>query len=143
MMEMAGANVVFSRVREITDPFGMMLKISVEPHPVAALVAHERLDQADRTSVLLDCYGAELLSGYIMAARLALPDALPEESCGGRFPSRLRLTQYPKVTIEIRQSDVGRLFEIPAPFWDKLYAELCMVLAHARGLSRASAALVH
>ena len=134
---------MFPRIREITDPFGMMLRISVEPHPSGALVALERSDQAGRPSVLFDCYGTELLSGYIMAARLALPDALPEESCGGRFPSQLRLTQAPKTSIEIRQSEAKEHFEIPAPFWDKLYAELCMVLAHARELSRASAASVH
>ena len=134
---------MFSRIREITDPFGMMLRISVEPHPSGALIALERLDQADRPSVLFDCYGTELLSGYIMAARLALPDALPEESCGGRFPSRLCLTQSPKTSIQIRQGEAGWLFEIPAPFWDKLYAELCMVLAHARELSRASVERVH
>lgn len=134
---------MFPRIREITDPFGMMLRISVEPHPVGALVALERSDQADRPKVLLDCYGAELLSGYIMAARLALPDALPEESCGGRYPSQMRMTQDPKTSIEIRQSELGHLFEIPAPFWDKLYAELCMVLAHARELSRGSAQRVH
>ena len=38
---------------------------------------------------------------------------------------------------------LARFRKIPAPFWDKLYAELCMVLAHARELSRGSAQRVH
>jgi hypothetical protein len=132
---------VLPRIREITDPFGLILRISVEPHPIGALVALERADQAERPSVLLDCYGAELLSGYIMAARLALPHALPDERCGGQFPSEMRMARDPSTSIEIRQTEAGQLFEIPALFWDKLYAELCMVLAHVRASSHRS--LVH
>jgi len=134
---------MFSRIREITDPYGMMLRVSVEPHPVGALVSLERSDQTDQPGVVLDCYGAEVLSGYIMAARLAVPNPLPEERCGGRFPSQLRLTQAPDTLIEIHQGEFGRHFEIPALFWDKLYAELCMVVAHARELGRAAVATVH
>jgi hypothetical protein len=132
---------VLPRIREIIEPAGMMLRVSVEPHPIGALVALERTDQADRPSVLLDCYGAELLSGYIMAARLALPHALPDERCEGQFPSEMRMTRDPATRIEIRQSEAGGMFEIPALFWDKLYAELCMVLAHVRASSHQS--LVH
>jgi hypothetical protein len=134
-----------ARIREITDPFGMRLRISVERHPRGALIALERHDLPDRPRVVLDGYGGELLSGFIMAARLALPHPLPDEHCGGSFPSCLSLTHDPKVSISIRQEEGGETIDIPAPFWDKLYAELCLVIPHAREFARsaASGTLVH
>ena len=134
-----------SRIRELTDPFGLRLRVSVEPHPNGAVIALERYDVPGKPRVLLDGYGADLLSGFIMAARLALPHPLPDERCGGNFPSELSLTHEPKVAIRIRQGGGGQTIEIPAPFWDKLYAELCLVIPHAREFTRsaAAAALVH
>ncbi|TFI59645.1 hypothetical protein E2493_04020 [Sphingomonas parva] len=134
-----------SRIREITDPFGMRLRISVEPHPRGALIVLERHDLPERPRVLLDGYGGELLSGFIMAARLALPHPLPDEHCAGSFALKLSLTHDPKVSIVLRQDESGEVIDIPAPFWDKLYAELCLVIPHARALTRSavSHALVH
>lgn len=134
-----------SRIRELTDPFGLRLRVSVEPHPKGALIALERHDAAGRPRVLLDSYGGELLSGFIMAARLALPHPLPAERCQGLFPAEISLTHEPKVSICIRQQENGTVLEIPAPFWDKLYAELCLVIPHAREFTRSafSRALVH
>ena len=134
-----------SRIRELTDPFGLRLRVSVEPHPKGALISLVRQDAPGQPRVLLDSYGGELLSGFIMAARLALPHPLPNERCGGSFPSELSLTHEPKVTIRIRQKENGETLEIPAPFWDKLYAELCLVIPHARAFTRnvGGSALVH
>ena len=134
-----------SRIRELTDPFGLRLRVSVERHPKGALVALERHDITGAPRVLLDGYGAELLSGFIMAGRLALPHPLPDERCAGAFPFVLSLTHEPKVSIRIRQDGDGETLEIPAPFWDKLYAELCLVIPHAREFTRSAGgrALVH
>ena len=129
-----------SRIRELTDPFGLRLRVSVERHPKGALVALERYDLTGAPRVLLDGYGAELLSGFIMAGRLALPHPLPDERCSGAFPFVLSLTHEPKVSIRIRQDEGGDTLEIPAPFWDKLYAELCLVIPHAREFTRSAAA---
>jgi hypothetical protein len=131
-----------SRIRELTDPFGLRLRLSVEPHPHGALIALERHDAAGRPRILLDSYGGELLSGFIMAARLALPHPLPAERCEGLFPAELSLTHEPKISIAIRQDETGAVLEIPAPFWDKLYAELCLVIPHAREFTRSAASKV-
>lgn len=133
---------MFPRIREITDPFGLRLRVSVEPHPGGALVALERPDITQRPRILLDGYGAELLAGFIMAARLALPHALPEEQLDGPFAARFALRQAPEAGIAIGQPGAAP-FDIPAPFWDKLYAELCLVVAHARELGRRREAQVH
>lgn len=134
---------MFPRIREIIDPFGRRLRLSVEPHPIGALIAVERPDEAGSPRVLLDGYGAEIVSGYIMAARLALPHSLPDEAIDGPFAAQLRLTHEPKVAIEIGPRGSARSLEVPAPFWDKLYAELCLVIAHARELGRRQAERVH
>lgn len=133
---------MFPRTREITDAMGARLRVGIEARPSGALVTLERPDQYGRPCARLDGYGAELLWGYIMAARLALPNDLPDESIGGGFPSRLRLRRDPSVAIVITQADLERPFAIPATFWDRLYAELCLVTAHARDLARQADALV-
>jgi len=127
---------VFPRVREITDALGSRLQVSVDTHASGALVSLELPDQRGRPSVRLDGYGSEVLWGYIMSARLALPGGLPEERVGGAVPSRLSLVREPRVAIVMTQADLERPFEIPATFWDRLYAELCVVNAHARALGR-------
>lgn len=132
---------MFTRIREIIDPFGRRLRLSVEPHPAGALVTVDRPDVAGEPRVLLSGYGAEVLSGYIMAARLAVPSQLPDETIGGRFAATLRLSSEPAAAIELRQEEAA--LEVPAPFWDKLYAELCLVGAHARELDRRQRERVH
>jgi hypothetical protein len=127
---------MFPRVREITDALGGRLRLSVEAHPAGAVVLLERPDQRDCPRVALDGYGAELLWGYIMAARLAMPHGLPDEPIDGRFPATLRVVVKPRVTMLIDQDALERPFELPATFWDRLYAELCLVTAHTRELGR-------
>jgi len=130
---------VFPRIREITDAFGGRLRISVEAHPAGALVLFERTDRAAYPQAMLDGYGAEVLCGYIMAARLALPNPLPEETVDGAFASCFSLTQTDKVSLVLTQKDRRASFEIPSQFWDRLYAELSIIIAHSRELSRRSA----
>lgn len=134
---------LFSRVREIRDPFGMRLRVSVERHPRGAVIALECSDVEGSPRVLLDDYGAELLSGYILSARLALPGKIPDEVFDGSYPSQLRLTYEPEAAIEIDQAGESATLSIPSTFWDRLYAELFLVVAHARELGRRAPALLH
>jgi hypothetical protein len=134
---------VFPRIREITDAFGGCLRISVEAHPSGALVCFERPDRQRYPQAILDSYGAEVLCGYIMAARLALPNPLPDENVDGAFASRFSLVQTDKAALQVTQKPGGRVFEIPPQFWDRLYAELSLVIAHSRELGRRSGHLLH
>jgi hypothetical protein len=133
---------LFPRIREITDAFGGKLRVSVEEHPSGALVVLERPDLKDRPRVLLDGYGTDVLAGYIMSARLAVPHPLPDEHIDGTFGTRFELGLDPVAALALSQEGDARL-EIPAPFWDRLYAELCLVAAHARELGRRAEARVH
>ena len=142
--EKKGSVLVFPRIREIIDPFGLRLRVTVTMDPSGASVTLERPDQQGGMRLRLDAYGAELLSGYIMASRLALPQDLPAEQVEGAFPCELRLSQEPKVAIEISGKGAARPLDVTATFWDKLYAELCLAIPHARELSRRRAApLMH
>lgn len=127
---------MFPRIREITDAFGARLRVSVEQHPAGALVMLELADQHRPLRISLDRYGAEVLWGYIMAVRLAVPGSLPEERIGGQFPSRLCLRRHPRAALVVVQAEAERPFEIAATFWDRLYAELSVVIAHAREFER-------
>lgn len=129
---------MFPRIREITDAFGARLRVSVEAHPSGALVLFDRPDHAQYPQAVLDGYGAEVLCGYIIAARLALPDSLPDETVDGLFASRFTMAQDDSVAVVMMQKSDRSQFAIPAPFWDRLYAELCVVIAHSRELSRRS-----
>lgn len=115
---------------------GSRLRLSVEPHAGGALVFLEQFDARGRPRAMLDGYGAEVLVGYIMAARLALPQGLPDEFIGGAYPSRLCLSHKPTVALVITQAELERPFAISATFWDRLYAELCIVVAHTREFDR-------
>lgn len=134
---------MFPRIREITDAFGSRLRVSVEEHPSGALVVLERPDLNSRPRVLLDGYGVDVLAGYIMSARLSAPHPLPDEHVDGNFTARFRMETDPATALMLDQTEHGTPFELPAPFWDRLYAELCLVIAHARELSRRAEARVH
>ena len=127
---------MFPRIREITDSFGERLRVSVEAHPGGALVVLERPDVMGRPRVLLDGYGAEVLAGYVMSARLSVPNALPDERIDGAFGTSFALALDPCATLYLSQRASDMPLDIPAPFWDRLYAELCLVIAHARELCR-------
>jgi hypothetical protein len=142
IMILRGEKVLFPRIREITDAFGGRLQVSVEEHPSGALVVLERPDMHGRPRIMLDGYGADVLSGYIMSARLAVPDTLPDEHIDGMFATRFHLGLDPCAALALSQTG-GPSLDIPAPFWDRLYAELCLVTAHARELGRRAEARVH
>ncbi len=129
---------MFPRIRELTDAFGGCLRVSVEAHPSGALVVFERPDRELYPQAVLDGYGAEVLCGYIISARLALPNPLPDEIVDGAFASRFSLTQTDKVSLLLTQKPEEAAFEIPPQFWDRLYAELSLVVAHSRELGRRS-----
>lgn len=124
------------RIREITDALGGRLKVCVERRGDAVDIAIERPDLRGRPRIRLDAYGAEVLWGYIMAARLAPYGGLPDECTDGDCVTRLRLIADPRPAIVVIQKGVERPFAIPATFWDQLYAELCLVNAHVRHLDR-------
>lgn len=116
--------------------------MSVAPHPGGAVVGLERCDQSHRPAVLLGLYGAELLGAFLLAARLSLPEPMPDEASGGPFPARFHLVCGPRARIVIEQDEAFPL-TIEAPLWDRLYAELCLALAHGRDLARRAGASVH
>jgi len=134
---------MFPRIREIIDAGGARLRVSVEAHPSGALVLFDRPDRAHYPQAMLDGYGTEVLCGYIMAARLALPNPLPDETVDGAFGARFSLTQTRTVSLVLTQTGAQAAFEIPPQFWDRLYAELSVVIAHSRELGRRSARRLH
>lgn len=127
---------MFARVREITDALGGRLKVGVDAQPGGVTVVIERPDLRGCPRASLDGYGAEVLCGYIMAARLAGSGSLPDECTDGSCATRLRFNREPRPAIAVIQANLERPFEIPATFWDQLYAELCLVTAHVRALGR-------
>jgi len=125
---------LFPRIREITDAFGARLRVGVEEHPDGALAVIERHDLAGRPRVALDSYGVEVLAGYIVSARLSASHPHPDEYVDGPLATRFRLALEPGAALVLHQGE--RVLEIPSPFWDRLYAELGLVAAHAREFSR-------
>ncbi|MFT3976487.1 MAG: hypothetical protein QM688_05150 [Sphingomonas bacterium] len=121
----------------------------MEAYPAGALLVIERPDVAGAPRVTLDGYGAELLSGYIMSARLAAPHALPDEQADGPYPTHFGLGLEPCAVLRLTQRPGAMprreaiALEIPTPFWDRLYAELCLATAHMRELDRRAGARVH
>lgn len=122
---------MFTRSREITDALGARLLVAVDARVAPATITISRPDCVGAAHACLDMHGAGLLYGFIMAARLALPHGLPDERIGGAFPLRISLRRNPAALV-ITQAEMERPFEIPATFWDKVYAELCLILAHLR-----------
>jgi len=131
------------RIREITDSMGGCVRVSAESHPSGALVIIERPDERGRPRALLDGYGVEVLAGYLMAARLALPHGLPEERVDGAFATCFRLGTEPAPVLTLTQACAKLPVDLSAPVWDRLYAELCLVAAHAREMTRRASESVH
>lgn len=134
--------MVVARVREIIDALGSRVRIGVERHAFGGLVALERPDRRGCPRVLLDIYGAEILSAYIMSARLSADRALAEEVVAGAYPLHIQLDHQPAPLLRLVDADDTRL-ELPAPIWDRLYAELNIAVAHVRELDRRSAVALH
>lgn len=59
------------------------------------------------------------------------------------LPPCFRLELDPAAALVLTQSCTKGPLAIPAPFWDRLYAELCLVTAFARELGRRVEARVH
>ena len=133
---------IFPRIREITDALGNRIRVTVEPRATGAVVTLEQPRAAHPQQVTMDGHGAEVLWAYIMAARLALPSALPDEPIGGILPCCLHLLLEPAPVLAIAQKERDRPFRIPATFWDRLYAELGIVVAHAREIGRNTAVVL-
>jgi hypothetical protein len=122
---------LFSRTRDIEDDTGACLRISLNAHPTGIIVTLERRDQGQSPAARLSLNGAEILSAFIMAARLAAPQALPDELAGPPCPTRFRLDCKEGARVLIEQDNRFPLC-IEARLWDRLYAELCLLLAHGR-----------
>ncbi|ALG60242.1 hypothetical protein ABC955_05965 [Citromicrobium bathyomarinum] len=133
----------FPRIREIADPYGEVVRISVEPHPGGALILIDRPNAPQSGQVMLDAYGADILLGYIMSARLAVPGTMPEEEIGGAFPTRFQLEPEPEAAVIIDQLNADEPLRIVLALWDRVYAELCIVCAHARELGRGRQSYLH
>lgn len=122
---------MFTRTRDIEDDAGTCLRVSLSVHPAASTVTLERRDLDHRPSAHLTLHGAEILSGFIMAARLAAPQPLPDEATGHPCQTRFRLDCDDGARVLIEQEERFPL-SVDARLWDRLYAELCLVLAHGR-----------
>lgn len=133
----------FPRIREIADPFGDVVRISIEPHPGGALIIIDQPETFGAGKVMLDAYGVEVLLGYIMSARLAVPGEMLEEEIGGAYPTRFQLDPEPSSAVIIDQINDDEPLRIAAPLWDRVYAELCLVCAHAREFERRRPAYLH
>lgn len=128
----------FSRTRDIEDSTGACLRVSMSAHADGAAVTLERRDQPHRPSARLSLCGTEILSGFIMSARLSAPHAMPDEATDCPFPTRFRLDCAREACVVIEQEE-GFPVAIEARLWDRLYAELCLVIAHGRAQSEAGA----
>lgn len=116
------------RIRELTDAGGARTRLSIVAGDAGVLLRLERPEAPD-DALELDLYGAEILAGFILSARLSHPDPQPEERTHGPHSARYRLVRG---RIEVEQ---GRaMLAVPASFWDRLYAELDLAIPHARAL---------
>lgn len=134
---------MFPRIREITDGFGTRLRISVEPRPTGALIIVELPEEQGCPRALLDGYGVETLWGFIMAARLALPNPLPDERVDGDYAALFQLRLKPAAALVIVPAARVDAVMIASPLWDRLFAELCLVMAHAREIGRRASSRMH
>ena len=134
---------MFRRVREIVDPAGERLRVSVDMLAGRAVTIIDLPSRGKAPPIVLSAYGTELLGGYIMSARLALPHGLPDEHVAGGCATRFELVREPLPSIRITQNGCASGVEIAHPFWDKLYAELCMVIAHSRQLGAQASISIH
>lgn len=129
---------MFSRIRDIEDRLGACLRVSMSAHPGGApTVTLERRDQPHRPSARLSLCGAEILSGFLMSARLSAPHPMPDEEAADPLAARFRLECAPDARVVIGQDDHFPL-AIEARLWDRLYAELCLVIAHGRAQNEAA-----
>lgn len=132
-----------ARIRDIEDSLGACVRLAIAPHPSGAIVTLERRDLPGFPQLMLNQYGAEILTAFIMAARLSMPHAMPEEVTEGPFASSFHLVTGHHPAIVIEQDNEGDRISIPATMWDRLYAELCLATAHGREFARRQTAAWH
>lgn len=125
------------RVRDILHPSGCQLRIGLDRGLAGEPMMVQLSDPASRGTqpILLDLYGTELLAGFVMSARLAaIRGGLADERCDGLLPCEFRLVGKGRAAvIELRQQ--AESLAVPQQFWDRLYAELMLALAHGRHLA--------
>ena len=132
----------FARVRELSDTRGARLRLGIEHGPYGTRIALEQCD-ASAACVVLDVHGAELLCGFVMAARLAGEDGLADEHAYGPNAATFCAVSDKDERIEIVQTDGAARVAIPASLWDRFFAELSIVAAHGRALSAPVRATLH
>lgn len=124
------------RSRDIEDIFGTSLTLSVEPHPNGATIVIERWDTEQ--TVVMDRYGAEILSAILLMARMhcseSTSETIIEEHLFGRFPMTISLIEdsSPIVTVTTPEDEC---ISLPVHVWDRLYVELTMACIHAREMT--------
>ncbi|GAA3997297.1 hypothetical protein [Sphingomonas humi] len=124
------------RVRDIIHRDGPRLRLSLAPGEGGhgPLIRLSDPGRPGSRSILLDLYGAELLVGFLMSARLSAVGELADECCNGDYPLMMRLCAVGgSVRIELDQ--LGEGLPIAGKLWDRLYAELQLNLAHGRNLA--------
>ncbi len=129
---------MYSRTRDIEGRKGACLRVRISARPDGAVILLERRDQPHRPTAQLSLYGAEILSGFLMSARLSAPHPMPDEETDTPYPARFHLDCVPDARVVIEQDEHFPL-AIDAQLWDRLYAELCLVIAHGRAQSEAGA----
>ena len=123
------------RVRDIIHRDGRRIRIALAPREGGdgPLIRLSDPNRANGGTIMLDLYGADLLAGFLMSARLSKLGELSDERCNGDCPLRLRLSAVGgEARIELDQ--LGQRLVVGRPLWDRVYAELQMVLAHGRHL---------
>jgi hypothetical protein len=135
------------RVRDIIHRDGPRLRLSLLPGEGSEgpLIRLGNPGSVMSGSILLDFYGAELLAGFLMSARLSVIGELSDECCGGDYPLRMRLCATGgAVRIELDQ--LGERLSLERVLWDRLYTELQLTLTHGRhsdGAALAGGAIGH
>ena len=121
-----------NRIRDLRDEAGHVLRVGTQGwHRSVVLVLEDEAADGGQ-SIVLDSYGAEMLAGYIMAARMTVPDPLPVERIAGSFPSLFSVHYGPDTQIVIEQRGDDRQLAISRPFWERLYAELWLAIPRMR-----------
>ena len=118
------------------------MRLGIEHGPYGMRIALEQRDETG-ACVVLDVHGAELLCGFVMAARLAGDDGLADEHAYGPNAATFCAVSGKDERIEIVQTDGAARVAIPASLWDRFFAELTIVTAHGRALSDPVRATVH
>lgn len=130
------------RIRDIIHRDGARLRLSLAAGDSAngPLIRLTDPDSLIAGTVMLDLYGAELLAGFLMSARLSAVGDLADECCNGDYAFHLRLCA-PGGDERVEIDQPGARLLLARAMWDRLYAELQLALAHGRHLHEAAPAI--